>query len=627
MKIAIIPSLVACLVAGGALAGEGKMAKKSDERSQVQEQYKWNLTDLYESQAAWDADHAKLGKQLKKMKKCKGQLRRGVKRLAACLDQQFDLTKRLYRMYSYAMRLHDQDARETGGQELKSRIQKLATEVEASLSFVEPEILRIPPARLKKSLKSKRMKNYRHYIDNITRRRAHILSPGEEKIVAEAGNLASVPSNVYQTLSTVNLPYPEVTLSSGEKVTLTAAMYTRYRGVDNRADRLKVFKAFWDVHKDFRESYASLLAGVVNRDHYYTKVRKYKSDLHSSLDRTNVPTTIYTNMIEQVRAARPLLWRFMKVRKKLLGLDDLGYHDLYASIIPAMKMKFAYDEAKKILVEALGPLGEDYVGILEKGFAERWTDVYPTKGKRSGAYSDGSAYDVHPYLLLNYNDDYQSLSTMAHEFGHALHSYLSNENQPFVLADYPIFVAEVASTVNENLLRLHMLAKEKDRKKQLFLLGQHLENFRQTVFRQALFAEFELAIHDLAQKGTPLTADKLDEQYLKLLREYYGEAEGIIKIDPLYAVEWSYIPHFYYNFYMFQYTTSFIAATAIAEWIYDGDDKARKGYLKMLGAGGSKYPVQLLRMSGVNMSGAEPYERAFKSMEKSLDQIDELIKK
>jgi oligoendopeptidase F len=619
-------TLLFCVtIMAGAASGEEKMSQKTKERSEVDEKHKWKLSDLYSSTAKWEEDLKKLSADVKAFQKCKGRMGKSIKQLAGCLDRQFDLTKRHYRLHIYAMTNHDQDARVSQAQALKSRIQKTGTEVEAALSFVEPEILRIPAKKMKTMLKSKRLKNYRHYLNNITRRRKHILSQKEEELIARAGNLASVPSNVYQAISTLNLPYPEVTLKNGDKVTLTPAMYTSYRAVVDRDDRLKVFQKFFGALKKFRESYAALLSGVVSRDAYYTKVRKYKSDLHSSLDRTNVPTDIYKNMIKQIRAARPLLWRYLKVRKKLLKLPELGYHDLYASIVPAVKMKYSYEKAQEILIEGLAPLGKDYTDILKQAFTQRWSDVYPTKGKRSGAYSAGDAYDVHPYILLNYNDDYESMSTMAHEYGHALHSYLSNKNQPFVLADYPTFVAEVASTVNENLLRLHLYAGEKERNKRLFLLGQHLENFRQTVFRQALFAEFELSIHDLAQQGQALTADKLDQLYLKLLKEYYGEKDGITQIHPLYAVEWAYIPHFYYNFYMFQYTTSFIAATAIAENIYAKNDKARDSYLKMLKSGGSKYPVQLLKIGGVDMSGPEPYKQAFKSMEQSLDEIDKLI--
>jgi len=615
--------MVLLLAGAGAQAADGSVGPRS--REQIPEEFKWKLEDLYPSLEAFEADFKTLTQEIEKVAACQGRLGKSLDSLASCLDGRFSAMKRLWRLYSYAMRLHDQDARQTLGQELKSRMQKQATEFDARLSFFEPEILKIPAAKLKAWMKSKRLSDFRMYLDNIARRRPHILAPAEEKLLAQSGELAAVPQDVYRTLSTVNIPYPEVELSTGDKVKITPALYTRYRAAEKREDRIKIFQAFWGVHKAFRESFAALLAGQVKRDHFFAQARNYTSDLHAALDATNVPVDIYTNMIEQIRKARPELWRYLDLRKRMLGLSELGYHDLYCSVVPQLEMKIAYPDAQKLILDAVAPLGEQYQQALKAGFESRWTDVYPTEGKRSGAYMEGGAYDVHPYVLLNYNDDYESLSTTAHEFGHAMHSYFSNKNQPFPLADYPIFVAEVASTLNENLLRLKLLKNEADRNRRLFLLSQHLENFRTTVFRQAMFAEFELVIHKLNAENVPLTADRLEQEYLRLLREYYGEAEGHIKIDPLYAVEWAYIPHFYYNFYMFQYTTSFIAATSLAEKIFSGDAKTRENYLKLLSAGGSLYPVELLKLAGVDMTGEEPYRLAFESMRRTMEEMEKLI--
>lgn len=598
--------------------------RQARERGAVPDKYKWNLGDLYPSHAAWDRDLKKLRSEVQAFVRCRGKMGRSARQLAEGLERLYALTKGLYRLHVYAMRFHDQDARVTQGQALKDRIQKAVTEVNAAASFVEPEILGIPPKRLSTWIKSERLKAHRHSVHNVTRRRAHILGPEQEELIARAGNLAALPSDVYQTLATVNLPYPEVRLKTAGRVTLTPPMYNRCRALRDREDRLRVFQAFWGLHDKFKEAFAALLSGVVSRDRYYADARKYPSDLQASLDQSHVPVSIYTNMIKQVRSGLPLLRRYLELRKDALGAGDLGYHDLYASIVPTVDMKISYPEAQQIVLQSLKPLGGEYTDALKRAYDQRWADVYPTPGKRSGAYSSGDAYDVHPYVLLNYNDDYESMNTMTHEYGHALHSYFTNQNQPFHLADYPTFVAEVASTVNENLLRLHLVGREPDRKVKTFLVGQHLENFRTTVFRQCLFAEFELKIHELAQAGQPLTADTLGELYLRLLREYYSEAQGAIRIDPLYAVEWAFIPHFYYNFYMFQYTTSFIAATAIADRIHAGDARARASYLKMLKAGGSRYPVQLLQAAGVDMRTAAPYRQALGSMRHSLDEIDAL---
>jgi oligoendopeptidase F len=593
------------------------------ERKIIPEEYTWKIEDLYSAPADWESDLQRLVNDTNSVIIYRGKLGQG-ETLVDCLALYFDLSKRYARLESYAERLNDQDGREVTGQELKARIQQAGTELDTASSWIGPEILALSPERLSELLALPSIKDYRHFIDNITRRRAHIRQPSEEELIARAGDLAVVPEDLYQILSTINMPFPEITLKSGEKVTLTQAMYTRYRTLPDRDERINVFQTFWRAFGRFRESFARMLTGAVARDHFYAVARGYSSDLNSALDHTNVPTTLYKNMIEQVRSGRKHLWRYLNLRRRLLKLPQLEYHDLYTPIVPSAKPVYPYESAKEILIQAFAPLGPEYVATLAEAFRGRWVDVYPTMGKRSGAYMSGSAYDVHPYLLLNFNDDYESLSTLAHEFGHALHSHLSNKTQPFATARYPIFIAEVASTLNENLLRLYLLENVLDRNLRLFLLGQYLENFRQTVSRQALFAEFELKIHDLAKQGTALTADLLDQTYLDLLREYYGEAEGVMKIDPLYATEWAYIPHFYYNFYMFQYTTSFIAATALSNGIHSGAEQARARYLEMLKAGGSKYPVELLQIAGVDLSNPAVYEEAFKSFDQALDEIESL---
>jgi oligoendopeptidase F len=614
----------------GAVAGqaeEKKMSQGVSSREQIDERYRWKLEDLYPSQDAWEADFKAVETDLLALGKCQGRLAKSSGGLAGCLDLQFSLSKRYYRLEGYASRLHDQDGAVVKGQELFDRVGKLGTRLAAEIAWVEPEILAIPAKKMAAFGKTKALGKYKHFLDNILRRRAHVLGKNEERIVARAGDMANLPSTGYETLSTLNLPFPEFTTKTGEKVKLNQAQYTRLRTSPDREERVKVFQAFWATYKAFRETYAGLLSGAVNRDHFITQVRGYKSDLESALDGTNVPTAIYTNMIEQVRAGRPLLWRYLKLRKQLLGLDKLAYSDLYPSIVPSVAMAIPFEQAQGTILEALAPLGPEVKAILEEAFANRWIDVYPNAGKRSGAYMSGSAYDVHPYVLLNYVDSFDAMSTTAHELGHAVHSYLANKAQPFHDSSYPTFTAEVASTANENLLRLHLVARETDPQRRLFLLGEYLESWRTTVFRQAIFAEFELKIHDLAQAGQPLTADLLDTTYLALLKEYYGVDQGVVEIDPQVAVEWAYIPHFYYNFYMFQYTTSFIASVAIAERIFSGDAAARDGYLAMLRAGGSLYPVELLKLGGVDMTTAAPYQVAFKSLEKTLAEVEQLATK
>jgi oligoendopeptidase F len=617
--------LVLALLMPVTVNAEGKMSNATLTRKDIAIQYVWDLTHLFSSLKSWERELVSLEEAVEEIKTCKGALGTGTDKLAGCLTQRFDILKRFGKLYSYASRVYHIDLKQSDGAALYDRIGKAGTKIEATLSFFEPEILTIPAKTLMEFQKDPKLGEFAQYLYNTTRRRQHIRSDAVETVIAQAGDMAAGATKVYQTLATVNVPWPEITLNDGSKMKVDQAGYGKLRYLPDRDDRLLVFKAFWNRMTEYKETLAGLLATKVNTDHFYAVARGYDGDLESALDSTDVPTSLYHNMITQIRTGLPVLHRYLDLRKKVLKVDTLGYHDLYTSIIPNVDMPFTYDDASAQILEALKVLGGEYTAILENGYKERWADVYPTDGKRTGAYSSGSAYDTHPFILLNYTNDYNSMSTTAHEFGHALHSFFANKYQPFAKADYPIFVAEVASTVNENLLFLHMVKAEKDPQKKLFLLGQALENYRTTVFRQALFAEFELRVHEMAQAGKSLTADAMNELYLTLLKEYYGEDDGHIEIDPLYAVEWAYIPHFYYNFYMFQYTTSFVAATSIARKIYGGDSKARDNYLAMLKAGGSKTPVGLLSMAGVDMSGAEPYEAAFKVMTEILDEIEDLL--
>ena len=625
-KLAVVTSILVVALFAGGPAAEAKMGETTKDRGKIDATYTWNIQDLYPTLQDWEQELLELEGRIEQFVGFRGSLANSVSHLADCLDARFVLLRQFHKLASYAARVYHQDMRISDSQGLHDRIGKIGTKAEAVLAFVEPELLAIPAEKLEEFLKSKRLQVYRQYLHNVTRRREHIRSPEIEAVVAQTGDMAAGATKVYQTLATVNMPWPEVELSNGDKATIDQSGYGALRYLPNRDDRLKVFQAFWTRMNEYKETFAGLLATKVNTDHFYALAGNYDNDLQSALDRTDVPTDIYHNMIKQVRAGLPVLHRYLKLRQKILGVEKLGYHDMYTSIVASVDWKFDYDSGFDTILAAMEVMGSDYVKVLKGARDQRWTDVYPTGGKRTGAYMSGEAYDVHPYVLLNYTDDYSSMSTAAHEFGHALHSYLANKHQAFPNAGYPIFVAEVASTVDEILLGLYMSKKETDKARRIYLLGQALETYRTTVFRQALFAEFELLIHQMAQDGKPLTADALNETYLKLLREYYGEEQGLTEIDPLYAAEWAYIPHFYYNFYMFQYTTSYIAATSIAQTIFDGDTKARDAYLEMLKAGGSRSPVELLNMAGVDMSGPGPYEKSFKAMDRILDEIEELLK-
>jgi oligoendopeptidase F len=439
------------------------------------------------------------------------------------------------------------------------------------------------------------LKEYRMYLFDLQRKKEHRLSEKEEKILAEAGLMAPSASNIYNVFSNAELPYPEIELGDGSKVTLNQAGYGRYRASTNREDREAVFDAFWDTFNRFRGTFGVQLYSNVKSDMFYARARNYESSLESALDVNNIPTDVYS--------------------------------DIYAPAVKGVDLQYSVEEAHKLVLEAVKPLGDDYYNAVKESFEKRWIDMYPTPGKRSGAYSAGDAYDVHPYILMNYNGQYNDVSTLAHEIGHAMHSLFSNRTQPYPRADYPIFVAEVASTFNEALLINKVLKNIKDENVRLSLLMNYLDNLKGTLFRQTQFAEFELRIHEKAERGEPLTGDVLTELYGEILKKYYGHDKGICYIDDLYCVEWAYIPHFYYNFYVYQYSTSFTASTALAEKVINKEKGAVEKYLDFISSGGSDYPIELLKKAGVDMTTPEPFDKTMQAMGRTMDEIELILKK
>jgi oligoendopeptidase F len=397
--------------------------------------------------------------------------------------------------------------------------------------------------------------------------------------------------------------------------------------VPNRGDREKVMSSFFGSLGAFRATFGSTLNGEVQSDVFYAKARNYKNALERALDAANIPTTVYTRLIDGVNRGLPTFHRYLNLRKKMMGVSELHYYDLYAPLVASVDLTYTVDEAEKQVLEALKPLGPDYAAAANRAFNERWIDMYPTPGKRSGAYSNGGAYDVHPYMLINYNSKYADVSTIAHELGHTMQSYLSNKTQPYPLADYPIFVAEVASTFNEALLIDHMLKTIKDDATKLSLLGNYLEGIKGTVFRQTQFAEFELRAHEMAEKGEPLTGDALSKLYAEITKKYYGHDKGVCIVDDYIQYEWSFIPHFYRNFYVYQYATSFTASAALSEKVLAGDPAATKRYLTFLSSGGSKYPIDLLKDAGVDMTSDEPLTLTLQKMNRVMDEMEKLIAK
>ncbi len=607
---------------------QAQVLGQTRERAEVPEQYKWKLEDLYASDQAWNEAKQKLVSQFDDVTRYQGKLAGSASELLACLEFDSRVSKEFGRLYSYASMKSDQDTGNSKYLAMKQEMQQLSTDYNSKAAFITPEIARMDKETIDKFIEQESgLKIYKMALYDIQRKKAHTLSEKEEKILAEAGLLADGPSTIYSIFSNAELPYPEITLSDGTTAKLTKAGYSLYRASPNREDREAVFQAFWETFTRFEGTFGTQLYANVKKDMFYARTRGYESSLHSALDENNIPTEVYLALIENVTNNLDSFHRFLNLKKRMLGVETLKYSDVYAPVVKGIDLKYTFDEAKKLVLDSVKPLGSSYGRVVEKAFEERWIDVYPTPGKRAGAYSNGSAYDVHPYILLNYNDRYDDVSTLAHELGHTMHSYYSNKNQPYPTADYSIFVAEVASTFNEALLIDKMLKEIKDDEARLSLLMNYLEGIRVTVFRQTQFAEFELRIHEKAERGEPLTGDVLNEIYGEILKKYYGHDEGICHIDDLYTVEWAYVPHFYYNFYVYQYSTSFTASTALAEKVLGKEKGAVGKYIEFISSGGSDYPIELLKKAGVDMTGAEPFNKTMTAMNRTMDEIEAILDK
>lgn len=583
---------------------------------------RWNLTDLYATTDAWTADSAKLEGQLKDFAACKGKLGESVQHFHSCMDLNSDILRRYERLSSYASQTHDQDTGANIGEDLSQKSDILGNKVGEATSFLRPEVLALGKKKVDQFLKQdKGLKIYSHPLDQILRAAPHTLDAKGEAIVAQFGLATNAGQDIYTMLSNADLPWPTVKLSDGKEVKLDQAAYTKYRASNNRADRKLVFDAFWGAWKEFERTFGTTFYAQLKKEAAYTKVRNYPDSLSRALDGDNIPPAVYDMLIEQTRANLPTLHRYFKLRAKLLGITDLHYYDMYPPLLSS-DLKYPLAEGKQLMLDAVKPLGPDYVATLSDALQHRWMDAYPRSHKLSGAYMNGIAYDVHPYLLLNYNDDYESVSTLAHEWGHAMHSNLANHAQPFITADYPIFTAEIASTTNETLLLDHMLKISKTDDERMLYLGSALENLRTTFFRQAMFADFERQVHAKVDKGESLTGEDLTKIYGDILRAYHGDKEGVVKIDDVYAMEWAYIPHFYNQFYVFQYATSISAGSMFAASILNGEPGARDRYLNVLRAGGSAYPYDVVKAAGVDLATPTPYQAVFARMNKIMDEIE-----
>jgi oligoendopeptidase F len=599
------------------------------ERKDVPDKYKWNLADLYPSEAAWTKAKDDISHRLPNLAKFRGQLGKSSGELLAALQTMFDLDRDLSRLSVYASTLSDEDIRAARPREMKQAAEELATAFSSASSWVRPEILTLDPAKVRQFIAEEpKLGPYRVYLQETLRRKPHTLGAGEEQVAAEAGDLEGAGGDVHGVLSNADLPYPTIKLSTGESVRLDPSAFTLYRQSRSRADRDQVFAAFFGALKTYERTMGATLAAAVKAHLFEKRVRHFDSALEAALFQDNIPPVVYKQLLTDVHRSLPTLHRYLALRKRMLGVDVLRYQDLYVPLVASVDMHFAPDEARAITLDALAPLGKDYTAALRKGFESRWTDYLPTTGKRSGAYSTG-VYGVHPYQLLNFNGRYEDLTTLAHESGHSMHTFLSSGAQPYPTADYPIFVAEVASTFNENLLIHYMLDRAKDDATRLFLLGTLLDGLRTTLFRQTQFAEFELAFHEQAERGEPLTGENLSTLYLKIARDYYGHDKKVCQVDDLLAIEWAYVPHFYYDFYVYQYATSMVASTSLARAVREeektGKTARRDAYLKMLSSGSSKYAIDLLKDAGVDMTTSAPFNAAIAEMNGTMDEMDRIL--
>lgn len=584
----------------------------------------WDLGELYPNDAAWDAVRKDVLAKIPGLLKYKGTLGTSAEALAAALVAQSDLGREASRVYTYISLKADEDLRVAANQEKQAQATDMFTAFGEATSWVAPELLTIDTAKINgfvagnQTLKTR----FDFYLADIVRQAAHTLSPEGEVLLAGTASPFSGARDIREQLVASDIPWPTVTLSTGKQVRLDDQAYTLNRDAPNRADRKLVFDTFWAEYGKFKSSLGAAYLSHVKADIFRKKARKYPTSLAMYLSGNNVPEAVYRSLVAETNKGLPELHRYFELRRRMLKLPDMAYYDIYPPLVQLDK-KVTVPEMRTTVIEAVKPLGPEYGALFAKATAAKWMDPLPRPGKKSGAYMNpGAAYDVHPYLLLNLGENYDGMTTYAHEWGHAMHTLLANRNQLYDKSDYPIFLAEIASTCNEQLLAAYMVRQAKTKQEKLFYLGQQLEAMRGTFYRQAMFAEFELAVHDQAEAGEGLSGEKLTAIYLDLLKRYHGPK---VAIDPAYAAEWAYIPHFYSSFYVYQYATCISAASYFARSILKGGARERDNYLTVLKAGGSDYPVEILKRAGLDMASAAPYQAVIATFKETLEQAEALM--
>jgi len=604
------------------------------ERAEVPARHQWDLKDLYVDEAAWVAAKQEFVQSLPALGARQGKLGAAAGSLLEGMAAWEQASRRAERLYAYASQLYDQDTRVGRSLQMQQEMSQVYSSFQAATSFMRPEILALGRAKIDAYLAAEpALGQYRMFFDDILRAAPHTLTPAEEKVFARMASLGEAGGTLQSVFRSADLPFPEVTFSTGEKVRLDASAYSKWRASPNKADRDLAFKAFWTAYNQYTRTFATTLNAHVQSHVTVKDVRNFPTSLDAALFDFNIPRNVYSRLLDDVHANLPTLHRYLKLRQKIMGVQQLGYEDLYAPIVRQADLRYTPEQGMQMTLDSFAPLGAEYVETLRRGYADRWVDFMPNTGKSPGAYSN-TVYGVHPYQLLNFNGAWDDVSTLAHESGHSMHSFMSSAKQPYATASYSTFVAEVASTLNENLLLHHVLDQTQDDRTRLFLLSSYLDSMRTTLFRQTLFAEFELKIHEMVERGEPLTADSLDQLYLGLLRQYYGHDAGVVKVDELYGAEWAFIPHFYRNFYVYQYATSMIGGMSLADGMIGKaaveSGKAqpnREAYLRLMSAGSSKYPIELLKDAGVDMTTSEPFNAAMREMNRIMDEMERIYAK
>jgi oligoendopeptidase F len=578
------------------------------------------LEDLFENQAAWDKEYAEVKEKLKDIAQYQGKLG-DAKMLKMCFALEDVISLHTERLYVYANMRHHENMADPTYQALSDKAKKLSVEVNEATSFITPEVLSLPDETLDAFIADPELAPYKQTLKEMKRQKPHILSQTEEALLAQVGNIAQAPGTIYGMLNNADMKFPVIKNDRGEDVELTHGRYIQFLESRNREVRKNAFDAMYSTYAKHKNTLAATLNANVTKNIFYSRVRKFPSALEMSLFGDNISKDVYTNLIDTIHEHLPLLHRYLALRKQLLKLDELHMYDLFAPLVEEFDMEIDYEQAKQIVADSLQPLGEEYISVLKEGFTSGWIDVYENEGKRSGAYSWG-AYGTHPYVLLNHKDNLNSMFTLAHEMGHAMHSYYSDKHQTYRDAQYPIFLAEVASTLNEALLMDYMLKKSNDMKEKMYLLTYYADQFRTTVFRQTMFAEFEMIIHNKAEQGESLTPQLLSEIYYDLNKKYHGP---VMTVDQAIEMEWARIPHFYSSFYVYKYATGFSAATSFAKQILDEGESAVKRYTDFLKSGGSDYPLEILKRAGVDMSTPEPIRQAMSVFEQLIEEMEQLV--